>query len=368
MKPDQPSKLLRSCPVNIIPFDSGLIVKRGRNEIKIGGEGSGRAVRIILAATSSSGISEDELCHLFPEEDRSKITQIVAELARKQFLTYQQPEEVAPVRLESNEDLFYWHFGTNRTDAHEQLAKARLLILGINTISRQLAASLIMAGFTNLTFLDHPSLRNLNLYDESLRIRPNAWPKALPLPQVYESFPDPETFDCLVSTSDFGISPVLSECNIWCVNSNRAYLPIFLDNAIGYIGPMIIPGETACFACLQARQNSHLQNIVIRETINRVSFEGQNVAGFHPSMAASLAEFAALELTKFYSRLFQPQVGTLIEINLLATHLTARKVLKIPRCPICSPLINRPSITSSQSTFKDPEKRQKKLPIVSDHE
>jgi bacteriocin biosynthesis cyclodehydratase domain-containing protein len=368
MKSDQPSKSIRSFPVKLIPFDSGVIVKRGSNEIKIGGEASGRAVRIILAATSSSGISEDELCNLFPEEDRSKITQIVDALVRKQFLTYQQPEEVSPHTLESNEDLFYWHFATSRENVHEQLEKVRLVILGVNTISRQLTASLIMAGFTNLIVLDHPKLRNLNLFEESLGIRPNGWPQALPLPQDYASFPDPQTFDCLMSTSDFGISPVLSECNIFCVNSNRAYLPIFLDNAIGYIGPMVIPGETACFACLQARQNSNLQNLAVRETINRASFEGQNVVGFHPSMSASLAEFAALELTKFYSSLFQPQVGTLIEINLLATRLTARKVLKIPRCPICSPLLNRPSITSSQSTFQDPEKSQKKLSMVSDNE
>ncbi|MFB3146853.1 MAG: hypothetical protein ACE1ZO_06975, partial [Nitrospirales bacterium] len=67
---------------------------------------------------------------------------------------------------------------------------------------------------------------------------------------------------------------------------------------------------------------------------------------FHPSMASILGDIAAMEMTKFYSQSMPLwNVGKLIEVNLLATRMTPRKVLKLPRCPVCSPLQTQAAIT-----------------------
>jgi hypothetical protein len=62
------------------------------------------------------------------------------------------------------------------------------------------------------------------------------------------------------------------------------------------------------------------------------------VAGFVAPMAAILGDVAAMELLKFYGAIPQWNAGSLIEINLLSSAMTARRVLRVPRCPACSPL------------------------------
>jgi thiazole/oxazole-forming peptide maturase SagC family component len=121
---------------------------------------------------------------------------------------------------------------------------------------------------------------------------------------------------------------------------------------IGYIGPLVIPSETACLECLKARQNSHLQDHVSRHAVEAVAFESQGYLGFHPSMAHILGDIAAFEVFKFCSgSLPSVNVGTLIEVNLLATRITTRRVLKVPRCPACSPLNTAPSVMAEKTSF-----------------
>jgi hypothetical protein len=61
-------------------------------------------------------------------------------------------------------------------------------------------------------------------------------------------------------------------------------------------------------------------------------------------MASVLGDIAAIELTKFYSRALPLwRVGVVMEVNLLAGRIDARKVLRVPRCGACSNLIRRSS-------------------------
>jgi hypothetical protein len=63
-------------------------------------------------------------------------------------------------------------------------------------------------------------------------------------------------------------------------------------------------------------------------------------------MASMLSEIAAFEVMRVYSEVsLLRQFGTLIEVNLLGSRVMPRKVLKIPRCPVCSSLREQPSVT-----------------------
>jgi hypothetical protein len=65
----------------------------------------------------------------------------------------------------------------------------------------------------------------------------------------------------------------------------------------------------------------------------------QSVAGFHPSMATILGDISSFEITRFYGGALPPRKpGTMLEVNLLAGSMTERRLLKVPRCPACSPL------------------------------
>jgi hypothetical protein len=83
-----------------------------------------------------------------------------------------------------------------------------------------------------------------------------------------------------------------------------------------------------------------------------LAFEGQMVAGFHPSMASVLGDIAAIELSKFYGGWMRQRLaGTLLEVNLLNSRMTPHKILKVPRCRVCSPLNTRAPVNLNKAVF-----------------
>ena len=342
---------LHALPVAVVEIENGIALKRGCTETKMEGEGISQVVRIILAATTERGATPEELLNLFAPVHRPLIEEVLEGLVKRRLLVFASDFELSSNHVESHEDIFYWHFDAQTQLVRQRLNSVRLAILGVNMLSRPLAISLQAAGFEKVEIFDTHLLRNPQLFDERGGLRPGKWQDSLPIPQVCREEIVSNAFDCIIATSDLGRSPILSEWNKICVDYRRVYLPVVLRDMIGYVGPMVLPGETACFDCLKARQNSHSTGREVREAVEKAVFNGKGVNGFHPSMASILADIATIELVKFYSGVLPRQVGTLIECNLLATRLTARKVLKVPRCYVCSPLKTHSAITPNHRMF-----------------
>jgi bacteriocin biosynthesis cyclodehydratase domain-containing protein len=343
---------LKSLPGQLIETCDGVILKRGCTELRIGGKGAAEAVKKVLNATDKSGTTRKEICKLFAPQSRRIVHELIDQLlARKVLITADSSGSVVE-EPESSLDIFYWHFGLSAARVTERLNERHFTILGVNCISRQLASSLVGSGLNNFQVVDHPLLRNLWLFDDADKLKAQQWPVPLRLPQEWNEGMKFRSADVLVATSDLGAQEEMLAWNRFCVKENRNFLPVVLQDLIGYVGPLVVPGETACYECLQARQNSHLENYKTRRLADYASCDGQRVVGFHPSMASILGDIAAFELTRFYSEaLPSRKVGELIEVNLLAKGMTVRKVLKVPRCPICSSLTRRSPVSPDKSFF-----------------
>ena len=68
-------------------------------------------------------------------------------------------------------------------------------------------------------------------------------------------------------------------------------------------------------------------------------------------MASILADIAAVEIVKYFTGLPQMRAGHLIEVNLLAGKMDSAKVLKVPRCAVCSPVRSTPTPALRLSTL-----------------
>lgn len=344
---------LKAPVVQVIETGDGVVLKRGCTEFKIAGAGAAEAVKKILAVAGNGGASREEIRDLFEPEAGPIIERLSEQLLGRRLLVPCEEETGSP---ESNLDIFYWHFGEQTSRVTERLNRRSLVILGVNSISRQLAASLTASEVENFQVLDHPRLRNLRLFDDAGKLKADQWPASLKAPQDWADGLDPHSFDCLIATSDFGDQEAMREWNRVCVREKRRFLPVVLQDLIGYVGPLVVPGETACLDCLRIRQNSQMKDYQSRRLIEGVAFAGQGAVGFHPSMASIIGNIAAFELIKLYSEALPfPKVGTSIEVNLLTTEVKSRKVLKIPRCPTCSPLKTRPSLTPYKPNFAPPD-------------
>jgi hypothetical protein len=91
---------------------------------------------------------------------------------------------------ETQLDVFYWHFGTDRQHAEERLDQQRISVLGVNHIARRLVEGLRAAGVTSCAVLDHPMLRNPEFFGEGDALSERAWPETLgPRPAPVASRP-----------------------------------------------------------------------------------------------------------------------------------------------------------------------------------
>ncbi|HZH13075.1 MAG TPA: TOMM precursor leader peptide-binding protein [Archangium sp.] len=349
MKMELSSERYRAVPIQIIGMEDGLLLKRGLVELRVRGEGA-VAVQHLLEATPGEGRTLEELRTPFPENVRPNVDRLLEHLIRRRFLVPVMDGGQTPEETESATDIFYWHFGEQR---EQHLDDRRLLLIGVNSISRRLAASLHASGLRSVEVRDYPLLRNLRLFDEQGALRPGAWPSELEAPVPHtggvEAI-DPQGFDCLVATSDFGGMQLLRAWNEFCVLHKRPFLPVVLQDMVGYVGPLVMPGETACYECFRLRRNTHVADPQSRHLIESAAFQGQATVGFLPPMASMLGDVAAVELLKLFT-LAPPlwRVGTVLEVNLMAPDLSARAVLKLPRCPVCTPLAERPSMVAVRS-------------------
>jgi thiazole/oxazole-forming peptide maturase SagC family component len=141
----------------------------------------------------------------------------------------------------------------------------------------------------------------------------------------------------VLATTDFGGLSLMREWNAFCVAEGTAFLPAVLNDYVGYVGPLVVPGETACFECFWLRQNSNLEQPELIRKAELAAFQGQLVDGVVPMLAAQVGRLAAFELYKFHMRhTLGWRAGTVVEADLLESTVARRKLLRAPRCPVCS--------------------------------
>lgn len=351
---DQRSTRLQARPVQVIEWGDGVIIKRGCTEVRLAGEGIMEPIQRILEVAAGEGATKEELCALFSPMARRNVEDLIEQLVARGFLGSKDDAAIEKHDSESTNDLFFWQFGASASRVQEHVGTIKILVLGVNCISRQLLLGLQNSGFLAVRALDHPTLRNHRLFDGGSKLKDGQWPTSLKSPEVWSGDIDPASFDCLIAASDFGAPQVLLELNQICLDQGVCFLPIILHNFIGQVGPLVIPKEGACLECLRSRQNANLDDPTIHRLIESISVERQDVIGFHPSMASILGDISAFELTKFYSGVLNSLlVNGCIKVDLLAGRMTARKVLKIPRCPACSPFKTRPTTSARKSQLGD---------------
>ena len=349
-----PAERLRSLPAQLIPVSGGVVLRRGTVLVEIAGDRAHEVLECLLAATAGEeGATVQEICARFAAPDRPAVESLLTELRGRRLLVpagdspTAAPQPPPPRRDGTAErlDVHFWHLGQRATEVASALDGRRIAVVGVNAVSHTLVAALAAVGATKVEVVDHPPLRNTGLADEP----------AAPLlgPQWLEDA-DRADLHCTVATSDFGYTEALRLWNRFCVERGIPFLPVVLDNLVGTVGPVVVPGETPCYECLRSRQFSHLAEPAVHRRAEAAVAEGSHVSALHPSSAAVLGELAAVELTKWFggARLPVRQSGRVVEVNVSEPSVVSRRVLKVPRCPVCGPA-TRHSPASVRNTALD---------------
>ncbi len=337
-------------PVDIIESTSGIQLVRGANRFIIREERGSTIVRLIVAL-STQGITLDELIAEFSEPDKEIVSSLVEALIERR-LAYYADQATATYGTESPQDIFIWHFNKSRQEFNADINQASIILVGINLLSITLFETLNRSGFTQISFIDDPLLRNIRLFDELGQIKDLPEISNLILSDIdLTNFSDNSVL--VLPCSDFGGSTAFRQWNTQAHRNEFRLLPVSMHDLRGFIGPYIIPKSSPCYECLIARENANLidyqEEAVIGEQAHTLQL---TTSAYTEAMLQTLAGIAVMEVIKIFTSIMLCPTSELINISLLEPSITRHPVLKIPRCPCCSPAEWRPDINISKNEFK----------------
>ncbi len=339
-------------PLDILESPSGIQLVRGANRFVITNERASTIVKLIIAL-SNKGIYLEDLLSEFSEPDKNLVSSLLEALVDRR-LAYYAEQATSIYGEESPQDIFIWHFNKTPSDFQTEINQAEILLAGVNLLSLNVYDCLIRSGFSNITFIDDPLLRNIRLFDDlgNVKDMPDLGALIISETDIEEKFDKQKTL--LMPCSDFGGKSAFRVWNRKAFDHNIRMLPVIMHDLRGLIGPYIIPNSSPCYECLISRENANLSDIqeenIFSENAHRVQLTSSS---YTDAMLQALAGMAVMEVIKIFTSIMLCPTSELIDISLLEPSLKRHPVLKIPRCECCSPAEWRPDVTINRNEFKN---------------
>jgi bacteriocin biosynthesis cyclodehydratase domain-containing protein len=328
----------------LIPLaDGSVVAKRGPRQVLLRGSRVPLLKQLVAALDECRTV--DEALAMLNPNDRADARAILTLLQRHGLIHTNPADESTAGQLA---DLFYSNFGVASAQVAERLAGARVSIVGLGSITRTLLAQLDELGIGRIDVVQHPALSSPMSSDRTkiagIADRNYDRCSTTTLESLGEA-------DLICAASDRGQASALTELNGLALRAGVAFLPVWISEMTGYVGPLNHPYETACLRCYELRVESNAPHPeVLRATREHLFSEegGGDLTGFVPPMAGIVAEIAAMEVLKALSGIAASDtVGRQIEIGLVSFASQVRRVLKVPRCPLCSDIMLRSAVTAA---------------------
>ena len=126
---------------------------------------------------------------------------------------------------------------------------------------------------------------------------------------------------------------LLEAWNTRALEADAAWLPVLpFDGRLAAVGPVVVPGQTACHECYRIRRDS---------TISPVADHARGAYPGAPALDLVLAGVAALVALRWLAG-STADAGVLVAVELAPElRCTRHFVYRVPRCPACSPSARR---------------------------
>jgi bacteriocin biosynthesis cyclodehydratase domain-containing protein len=206
--------------------------------------------------------------------------------------------------------------------AMERIATAKLLILGDGETAKACVAGLRDLGARRLETATRSDLSRNRLIDST------------------------DGVAAMVLASDGMSLGGVDVVNEVALERGIPWLLLRIDRTRALIGPHHLPGETACFSCyeLRARANAERpeEHAALHQHWRNVSDTAADLST-PPGGNLLVGRCAAQDMARWLaSRRPSAVAGCIISLDLQTLESTRREVLRLPRCPACSRLRERP--------------------------
>ncbi len=254
---------------------------------------------------------------------------------------------------------FFAEFETrtqSREAMQERLHIARVAIIGLGGIGTWVAQGLALAGVRNFTFIDPDVVEISNLNRQclfnvddvgSLKVQVaerklRAIDAGISVQGVARQVVSPQ--DCLVGMR--GSSLIIScadDPSTDVVNrivtevGFELQVPHILcggyDGHLSFIGPTVIPGESACWYCYEHALDKQLHRAEYQQlTVTNTHIKGGNIA----AISAITANYHVLDVVKVITGFSKPTMTNKVaELDFRTYDINFRKFRKRHMCPCC---------------------------------
>ena len=354
------AKLRFSPAASVTPTDSGVILRSDLGTFQLDGSDVRLFVTEIVPLLDGTR-DVDLIADALPGYTRSSVHSFLELLAEKGLVErVQETEEDTSGALERwiPQQRFFHKYGLD--DGNTRLRNSRVLIVGLEPWGCVLASELAASGVGKIHLLEN----GLIGHDDLLSVRyfelSNLGAKRRDVVQAVLSRMAPW---CNVSTAplflsgegEFSVEGDSWDLILTALTADDLYLLLrvsryahaagvrtlfgHLDGVEAWIGPAVVPGETACWNCFRLRRLANAEHIKSAHDIDATLLAGPEqprARSFLAPMAALTGQMLAMEAVKLLTHFTPSRLpGRVYVQNLISGKSQFHTVIRMPWCELC---------------------------------
>ena len=144
--------------------------------------------------------------------------------------------------------------------------------------------------------------------------------------------------DFIIASSNYYDHQLFSKINEICYDSNKKWMRVVVDGHKAEIGPIMIPFETCCYACLRTRylRNTNYEEYMF-DNIYEVRSKQRMIMkynSFHV-LNAIVANISCMEMIKYYTNIRCSILGQILSIDCIDLRMQTDLVYRVYTCKVC---------------------------------
>ena len=304
------NKYIANALTNLIPINNDIvIIKSFKGSTRIKGAGMFNIVQDMISHFNEPTLLDDVVSKLSKKYSEHSLRRLFAMLVDKDVLIREQDYEILNRHEPAYLDKFLLYKPEEMDEIINELKSKRIGIVGMSQLTSQL---LVEFAKSNLLF-------NFDI------------------PTANENFSQSiiENSDFIIASGDFYDHIFFNEINKLCIKMNKSWLRIAVDGSFAEIGPLFIPKETCCYACLQTRGHQNMSNeeLAIDSFYSSQAYRDNKINSITTNSLASI--IACAETVKFLSKRVCNIKEHIIMIDSNDFQTQTHYIYKDYQCPVC---------------------------------
>lgn len=329
------TRLRLSPSASVIPTGSGLVLRSDLSSIRLDGPDVAAAASEILPLLDGTRDLEAIVSALPRYSARSVDGLVQALLARG--LVEAVADDAAPPaeRPWAGQEAFLREWTGRQEEAMDRIRRGRVLLAGLEPWGVTAARDLAAAGLGRIALLD--DRHRADAVCEAMA-RDQPWCRCTS-GALYDDPGRDDGWDVVAVALPADELRVTKRLATFAQRANLLFVSAHLDGMEAVLGPVVLPGRTACWNCARLRQlaagpggedERALQEALLRERPQR------RERTLLAPMADVLGHLLALEILKLVSRYTESAlVGRLMVQHLVTLDSAFHTVVRLPWCDVC---------------------------------